>query len=179
MSKSKLINTLGNITDEQEKRNEILKSYFYGYYQQEIKDAKEQPFSEVSLDDMIDVAMGFVSNNIDNVKYSAENCCNRIAIFGFTHLDKFSQSNDGVRIVKKENMPRNFNQNEMDFFTLSYDVILEFYQQSNGISALTKEEDNNWDLDAINFSKKVFSVEFLRFDDNLNNNQTHNILYDY
>jgi hypothetical protein len=76
-------------------------------------------------------------------------------------------------------MPRNFNQEELDFFTLSADVIMQFYQESLGISSLSEDKQNDWDLDAINFSKKVFSCEGLNFDDNLTNEQTHKILYGY
>ena len=49
----------------------------------------------------------------------------------------------------------------------------------NGSVVLTDNLLLNIDLDIINFSKKVFSSEYLRFDKSVNENEIHKVIYGY
>lgn len=159
------------LNDNQETRKEIRTQFCKSYNINPKNHSDDECFEweDKDSDEVVINTIGkTIIENIDSEKENSNTLFHKILMFVFLQLDKVTYSEkEKIDVISKENMPRNFNEIELNNFKLIFDEIILFIQILAENSSLSKSETDDWDLDMINFSKVFFSSESIRFDNNI------------
>lgn len=152
--------------EEQRKAIRLMFCKAYNLYPENHNDGEIFDWDgEDTDDDIINIIGNTIIENIDDDKESANSLFQKVVFFTFHQLGKITFSNDNqIDTITAENMPRNFNEVELNNFKLIFDELIKFIQYLSVNSSLTEAETDDWDLDMINFSEVFFSSESIKFD---------------
>ncbi len=131
---------------------------FYNYNSDKL-DIENKSNSEI-----VTLVSNSIISNINSDIDTPESLSQKMFITCFKALDKITvQDEINYRIVES-NMPRNFNDKELEIFVTSIDFLMEFIQDCVVKSNKTEEEENDWDDRMVKFGKKFFSSKEVKFE---------------
>lgn len=155
--------------DSKENRKELLVNFLVDYSVNPKNNVEEIVLPEnYGDDDFIDSLGEIISKKIDEKEEIAESISMKALLFIMFQLNKVSVNDEGKVFVKSENMPRNYSSQEREFQKWALDELLKFIQYCVSNSDLSEQEQDDFDLDIINFYNRLSSAEALNFDDSIN-----------
>tara|TARA_R110002049_G_scaffold268752_1_gene445481 strand:+ start:7146 stop:7577 length:432 start_codon:yes stop_codon:yes gene_type:complete len=142
------------------KKNQILLAFlkFYNFNSDKI-DLQNKKEEEI-----IESVSNSIVLNINSGKDTPVSIAKLMFVQCFKELDKITIIDDTTYQIDPDNMPRNFKDEEMKFFTKSVDMLMEFIQNCVVKSNKTEKEEDDWDNSMLEFGKKFFSSKGVRFE---------------
>lgn len=118
--------------------NQILKAFlkFYNFNSDKIN------LQNKSDDEIAELVTNSIIGNINSEKDTPESITQKMFVVCFKELNKISLIDNTTYQIDPENMPRNFNEDEMKFFTESVDKLMAFVQNCVVKSNKTKKEED-------------------------------------
>ena len=170
-----IISNLNEDDEDDEDEKEIVRGILLEI--QSIEDIRNFSYLEITKTKYNEIALNCLIEKYNNKELLAEYCFFLMFEFLMENLNKITHEKDGEKSISKENMPRNFNDEELSFFKIGLDEITLFYQIVVENSVASKEEETDWDLDMINTSDKIFGSEAINFEKGLSIRESISKLY--
>jgi hypothetical protein len=147
--------------DTPENRQAIRASFNRSFIKEELAFKYGEAVFQIPDESLNNLAGDLWVEKINAKTEMAESIFFKIFEFLMVQVDRITYFGDGEKEVKKEDMPRYLKVDDLEFFKLGLDELAAYFQAIVVHSQLNEED---WDLDMINNSKKIFSAEMIKFD---------------